>query len=77
MYILIDMFKWWDGTPFQYPGMNSILIYMCHAAFATYFPVQWVVDNTHTSRLAMTLWGCIFWIIMSYIFFRKRIFVVL
>jgi heparan-alpha-glucosaminide N-acetyltransferase len=77
MYILIDKLKWWNSTPFQYPGTNSILIYIAHIVFATYFPVQWVVANTHAAHLAMGLWGCIFWIIIAYIFFKKRIFLVL
>lgn len=77
MYILIDMLKWWNATPFQYPGMNSILIYITHLIFATYFPVQWAVTDTHAAHLAMALWGCVFWIIVAYIFYRKRIFVVL
>ncbi|CAF0896915.1 unnamed protein product [Adineta steineri] len=77
MYIFIDMLKWWNATPFQYPGTNSILIYITHLVFATYFPVQWVVVNTHAAHLAMNLWGCIFWIIIAYIFFKKRIFLVL
>ncbi|CAF1481200.1 unnamed protein product [Adineta ricciae] len=77
MYILIDMLKWWNATPFQYPGSNSILIYITHLVFATYFPVQWQVVDTHAAHLAMGLWGCVFWIIVAYIFYKKRIFVVL
>ncbi|CAF3370347.1 unnamed protein product [Rotaria sp. Silwood1] len=77
MYIVIDMLQWWNATPFQYPGSNSILIYVTHLVFATYFPVQWVVVNTHAAHLAMGLWGCVFWIIVAYILFKKRIFLVL
>ncbi|CAF3665598.1 unnamed protein product [Adineta steineri] len=77
MYIIIDKLKWWNATPFQYLGTNSILIYIAHIVFATYFPIQWVVANTHAAYLAMALWGCIFWIIIAYIFFKKRIFLVL
>ncbi|CAF2968996.1 unnamed protein product, partial [Rotaria sp. Silwood2] len=77
MYIFIDKLKYWNATPFQYPGTNSILIYIAHIVFATYFPVQWVVVNTHAAHLAMALWGCIFWIIIAYIFFKKRVFLVL
>ncbi|CAF0875747.1 unnamed protein product [Didymodactylos carnosus] len=77
MYILIDMFKIWNGCPFQYPGTNSILIYMSHIIFATYFPVQWMVAETHAAHLAMAIWGTLFWIIIAYIFFQKRIFFVL
>ncbi|UJR21859.1 hypothetical protein I4U23_024932 [Adineta vaga] len=77
MYIVIDKLKLWNATPFQYLGTNSILIYIAHIVFATYFPVQWVVVNTHSAHLAMALWGCIFWIIIAYIFFKKRVFLVL
>ncbi|CAF3282215.1 unnamed protein product [Rotaria socialis] len=77
MYVFIDLLNWWNATPFQYPGANSILIYVTHLVFATYFPVQWVVVNTHAAHLAMALWGCIFWIIIAYILFKKRIFLVL
>lgn len=77
MYMLVDMFKIWNGTPFQYPGTNSILIYMTHLMFASYFPVQWIVPNTHAAHLAMALWGCVFWIFIAFIFFKKRIFLVL
>lgn len=77
MFIFTDMLKWWNGTPLQYPGTNSTLIYISHLVFATYFPVQWLVADTHAAQLAMGLWGCIFWIIVAYIFFKKRIFLVL
>ncbi|CAM4757962.1 unnamed protein product [Rotaria magnacalcarata] len=77
MYILVDKLKYWNATPFQYPGTNSILIYIAHIVFATYFPVQWVVANTHVAHLAMALWGCIFWIVIAYVFFKKRVFLVL
>lgn len=77
LYILIEKFKWWNGTPLQYLGTNAILIYIAHLVFAGYFPIQWIVAYTHAAHLAMALWGCIFWMIIAYIFFKKRIFLVL
>ena len=77
LYILIEKFKWWNGTPLQYLGTNSILIYIGHLVFASYFPIQWIVAYTHAAHLAMALWGCIFWMIIAYIFFKKRTFLVL
>ena len=77
LYIVIEKFKWWNGTPLQYLGTNSVLIYIAHLIFASYFPIQWLVAHTHAAHLAMAMWGCIFWIIVAYIFFKKRIFLVL
>ena len=75
LYILIDIKSWWSGNPFIYLGMNSILIYTCHAVFNSTFPCQWIVENHHIPRLFMALWGSIFWTIISIYLFVKKIFV--
>ena len=56
-YALIDIKPFWSGNPFIYPGMNSILIYICHSVFRSVFPVYWIVSATHGPQLAMALWG--------------------
>jgi len=38
MYALIDVLRVWNGAPFVYVGLNSILVYCCHEVFADYFP---------------------------------------
>ena len=36
--ILVDVLKWWNGAPFFYPGMNSILMYVGHQWTYNLFP---------------------------------------
>ena len=75
LYFIIDIKSWWSGNPFIYLGMNSILIYTCHAVFNTTFPCQWIVENNHLSQLLMDFWGSIFWTLIAIYLFSKKIFV--
>jgi len=75
LYIIIDIKSWWSGNPFIFLGMNSILIYTCHAIFNSTFPCQWIVDMQHVPRLFMALWGSIFWTLISIYLFLRKIFV--
>jgi len=79
MYILIDVTQWWNGAPFIYPGMNSIIIYICHSVFSGYFPVSWTMPDwtSHYQSLILCCWGTCFWLIVAYILHRKRIYVAL
>lgn len=78
MYIVIDVLKWWDGTPFVFPGMNSIVVYCCHDIFYRFFPVNWVVEEeVHWRLLCKAVWDCAIWILLAYVLFRKKIFVAL
>jgi len=72
LFIVIDVKKWWSGNPFIYPGMNSIVIYVCHSLFGNTLPVQWLVANTHLAQIFMDLWGAIFWTLFAaYLYFKK------
>jgi heparan-alpha-glucosaminide N-acetyltransferase len=75
LYFIIDECSAWSGAPFVYPGMNSILIYMCHEVFHDYFPIHFHVPPTHAAQLALDIWGTVFWIIVAAILHYKRIFV--
>ncbi|CAH1793906.1 unnamed protein product [Owenia fusiformis] len=77
MYMLCDVLQWWSGAPVFYPGMNSILVYICHEVFQSFFPVSWKVPNTHASQLAMNMWGAAFWVIVSAYLYYKKIFIVI
>lgn len=74
LYIIIDIKKWWNGNPFIYPGMNSIIIYICHSLFATTFPVQWLVNNSHAEKIFLNLWGSCFWCLFAAYLYNKKIF---
>ncbi|XP_064638984.1 heparan-alpha-glucosaminide N-acetyltransferase-like [Lineus longissimus] len=73
-YYTIDVQRWWSGAPFFYPGMNSILLYLCHEIFRDYFPVSFWVPDTHPARLAMNLWSTVFWVIVSVYLHSQKIF---
>ena len=72
LYFIIDMKQWWNGSPIIYPGMNSIVIYFCHAVFRTTFPCQWLVSDTHAAQLFLNVWGSTFWTgVATYLFYKK------
>ena len=76
MYLSIDVYNFWEGSPFFYAGMNSILLYCGHEICADLFPFSWVtITDTHAEKLFMNLWGMSLWVTISYIFYRKGIFV--
>lgn len=37
-YLVIDVWRLWDGAPFRYVGMNSIFIYVFHGID----PLEWL-----------------------------------
>ncbi|XP_041950626.1 heparan-alpha-glucosaminide N-acetyltransferase isoform X1 [Alosa sapidissima] len=76
VYYIVDVKKWWSGTPFYYPGMNSILVYMGHEIFEEYFPFRWRMANSqsHAEHLAQNLVATSIWVFISYVLYRKKIF---
>jgi len=78
MYLMIDVWGIWSGSPFYYAGMNSILLYMGHEICHDYFPFSWkLFTHTHSELLAMNIWGTTLWVIAAYVLFKKRIFLAL
>ena len=73
LYYIIDIKKYWSGSPFIYLGTNSIIIYISHFLFSKTFPVYWNMPNTHSNKLFMNLWGCFFWTLVAFIFDYKNI----
>ncbi|KAH0627065.1 hypothetical protein JD844_002436 [Phrynosoma platyrhinos] len=76
IYYIVDVKKVWSGSPFFFPGMNSILIYVGHEIFENYFPFKWKMHDTqsHSEHLAQNLIATSLWVFISYILYRKRIF---
>ncbi|KAK0396438.1 hypothetical protein QR680_001714 [Steinernema hermaphroditum] len=74
LFLVIDVCKWWDGSPFTFTGKNAIVLYVAHVLFRETFPVQWKVENEHPSRLALNLWGVAFWIIVGFFMHRRGIY---
>ncbi|XP_033100089.1 heparan-alpha-glucosaminide N-acetyltransferase-like isoform X2 [Anneissia japonica] len=74
-YYVIDVAHWYSGNPFFYPGMNSILIYVCHEVFYSYFPLSWApYKGNHAEYLAMSLLGVSIWVIVAYYFYTIKFF---
>ncbi|XP_060071515.1 heparan-alpha-glucosaminide N-acetyltransferase-like [Ylistrum balloti] len=74
-YLTIDVWKIWNGAPFYYPGMNSILVYMGHEVLHNAFPVKWAVPQTHASLLPLNLWGTFFWVFVAIFLFCRKVFI--
>uniref|UniRef100_A0A5F7ZP17 Heparan-alpha-glucosaminide N-acetyltransferase n=1 Tax=Macaca mulatta TaxID=9544 RepID=A0A5F7ZP17_MACMU len=76
LYPVVDVKGLWTGTPFFYPGMNSILVYVGHEVFENYFPFQWKLkDNqSHKEHLTQNLIATALWVLIAYILYRKKIF---
>ncbi|XP_072860103.1 heparan-alpha-glucosaminide N-acetyltransferase [Pogona vitticeps] len=76
IYYVVDVKKMWSGSPFFFPGMNSILIYVGHEIFEDYFPFKWRMVNpqSHTEHLAQNLIATSLWVFIAYVLYRKRIF---
>nr|XP_055061712.1 heparan-alpha-glucosaminide N-acetyltransferase [Misgurnus anguillicaudatus] len=75
-YYMVDVKKWWSGTPFFYPGMNSILVYVGHEVFEEYFPFRWKMANSqsHAEHLTQNLLATSIWVLIAYLLYRKKIF---
>ncbi|KAL5007091.1 hypothetical protein ScPMuIL_015897 [Solemya velum] len=77
LYVVMDVHHLWNGAPFIYPGMNSIVVYCCHSFFYRFFPVRWQIEEVHWALLLQSVWSTAIWMVLSYILFRKRIFIAL
>ncbi|TKC34048.1 hypothetical protein EI555_006445 [Monodon monoceros] len=74
LYPVVDVKGLWTGTPFFYPGMNSILVYVGHEVFASYFPFQWRLgDNqSHREHLVQNIVATALWVLIAYILYKKK-----
>ncbi|XP_007455521.1 PREDICTED: heparan-alpha-glucosaminide N-acetyltransferase [Lipotes vexillifer] len=76
LYPVVDVKGLWTGTPFFYPGMNSILVYVGHEVFASYFPFQWRLgDNqSHREHLVQNIVATALWVLIAYVLYKKKVF---
>lgn len=51
LYVCCDSSRFWNGSPFTYMGMNSVLVYVGHAILGHYFPFMMIwhtpLDHQH------------------------------
>lgn len=76
LYPTVDVKGLWTGTPFFYPGMNSLLVYVGHEVFESYFPFQWKLgdDQSHREHLTQNIVATALWVLIAYILYKKKIF---
>ncbi|CAH0547298.1 unnamed protein product [Brassicogethes aeneus] len=83
LYFLIDHKNWWSGKPFLFAGMNAIVLYAGHELTDGHFPVRMLYNdpggyftrNTHFGALLSDVWGAVIWLFISYVLYRKKIFI--
>ncbi len=74
-YIVVDVFQIWNGAPFIYVGMNSIVIYVGSETLQPYFPFSYQVAQLHSHILATNLIGVAAWHLIAYKFYYERLFI--
>jgi len=80
LYHLVDVWKIWEGAPFYFVGMNSILIYLLHEILEGQVPFCGDgcegLDN-HAKNMASQVGGVTVWVCYLYYLHRKKFYVVL
>jgi len=74
-YLLMDVFGWWDGGPFIFPGMNSILIYVGSETLNNRFPFSYDAPNTHAAQLTENLVAVSCWVALAYYMYLNDFFI--
>jgi len=75
-YIVIDVYKYWTGAPFYYPGMNSIIVYVSHEVFPQPWMTFWAITpSTHATYFLINTWDVTFWVLLSAFLHSKKIFI--
>ena len=76
-YLLIDVLKVWNGSPFRFVGMNPILIYCGHEVLGGYFPFSFQIYGytTHAIFLSMNLIGVTCWCCIAYYLYWNNFFI--
>ncbi|KAI5733767.1 hypothetical protein M8J76_015679 [Diaphorina citri] len=75
LYVIIDHYNFWDGSPFFYAGMNSTILYVGHS-IGVMVPFVWQIspNNTHFQRMGQNLWTVLLWLLIAKWLHKKRFF---
>ncbi|VVC42500.1 Hypothetical protein CINCED_3A015091 [Cinara cedri] len=78
LFLIIEHWRLWSGSPFCEIGQNSILLYLGHNIFYNTLPWRWqpVNETSHTEQLVMDCWATIFWCAIALVMYKKNIFIV-
>ncbi|CAK4535209.1 unnamed protein product [Aphanomyces euteiches] len=76
MYLVVDKYAFWHGTPFKQNGMNAIALYVGHEVLGQHVPFGWDIDDdSKTDRVLSNLGGAICWTLIAVWMARKKIFI--
>ncbi|XP_025412388.1 heparan-alpha-glucosaminide N-acetyltransferase isoform X2 [Sipha flava] len=78
LFLIIEHWRLWSGSPFCEIGQNSIILYLGHNIFYNTLPWRWqpVNETSHTEYLLMDCWATIFWCAIALVMYKKCIFIV-
>ncbi len=76
-YLIIDVYRLWDGAPFRYVGLNSILVYLASEVLSNLFPLswEWHPPKTHGKDLFMNLTAVSTLCLMAYYCYTIKFFI--
>ena len=75
-YLTVDVFDYWTGAPFFFPGMNSIVIYVAHEFFSKPFNTFWnITPGSHAIALLVDSMDVTLWILVAFFLYVKGIFI--
>ena len=80
LYLVIDHFKLWSGAPFNFVGMNSILIYILHEQLQGQVPFCGGCETEKTSHM-IQMWmqtGAVaIWVLYAYYCHKRKFYLVI
>ena len=78
LYLVVDAARAWEGAPFVYAGVNSIIIYTASEAFDGLFPFAVYARDgyaSHAEHLFSNIFGVCSFLMVARILYLKKIFV--
>ncbi|CAK4086203.1 unnamed protein product [Aphanomyces euteiches] len=65
MYVIVDKYSVWRGTPFKEAGMNAIVLYVGHELLGQHAPFGWDRDeDSKTQNILSNLGGAIWYVLL-------------
>lgn len=79
LYLLIDEWNLWGGTPFFFVGMNSILLYLLHEILKGQIPFGWKVHGVHSHEkfIIQNVIAVSIWTMYAYFCYHSNFFLIL
>jgi heparan-alpha-glucosaminide N-acetyltransferase len=76
LYLLVDVWAVWDGAPFRYTGMNSIVVYAGSEILEGYWPFHVASSAlSHWGHLAANVLGAAAWNGVATLLYRRGAFI--